>query len=781
MPADLKKSSFSLFPKLDSFDLFSIALWLGILVPAVQLPGSATFSFLRAVFFVVWVSLFALFVAYRINIEKRVLFTSSRPSNWYMLAVAGSILLSLIFSASRADSLYGYDLTFYSSALIGVSLVSFYFLLRTAGFSLEFGVSRVLATLPASLVILDLVQILLYTVLKQFPTLLEQVAGNYSLYFTFLKGNAGFYGNILQALFLHIFAITVLSWQVGGELIRNTVRTTYSYIRFGFFAVLAVALSYLLFVTLSGVGLAVVLSSLLAVGAAFAISKSAHVKKFAAIFSAVFVVAFILGGIWWKLGVVGEQKTVSLSYAESRIVVQQSFQGSGVPIWRHLVGFGQGTFPYLYTKYRSITAAKTFTNDTFFFKPATFIGELYVEQGLLGVVTMLLIVGSAFLAVIRATTKTSLIPESVLLVSSSVLFMVLPSSLALLVVLFAVLASLFDKVETLPESLPTVKAIDVKETSYTNRSVSKVGHVALGAATIYAGFMIFAMIPPFMTMLGYARSVQRFALAREQAGKSTTEALATYESAYDYSTLYKQYCTECPQLSYVSLSTLLGINELFGNLTSEQKASSQELHRIKNLLMQSSTELLGKNSLRYDYWLAVAQAYRTLGTDDESTVLYTLAVQSARNIVGSSQSMGINQYSADSLYLYIDLLMRVGNDVATNTTIKEKLAVLVQLVGTPIQVQFVQGIVLARDAKYDDAIKLFEGIKTEVQSSATLSEAGKKQLIELADKRIEEVKKLKSTAGSNSAQTTVTVTPTPTSTIAPTAKPSVSTTPSSTP
>jgi hypothetical protein len=289
------------------------------------------------------------------------------------------------------------------------------------------------------------------------------------------------------------------------------------------------------------------------------------------------------------------------------------------------------------------------------------------------------------------------------------------------------------------------------------------------------------MISPLMAMTGYTRSVQRFAAARIRTSDSVTETFGTYKSAYDTAGKYKQYCLDCSQLSYVSLSSLLGINDLFANLTTEQKKTSLDVQQIKNALFQTTNELLSENSLRYDYWLAAAQAYRSLAADDDSSVLYMNALQSVFNIVGTDKVVGINQYSADALYLFIDLQMRAGNDSATNTKIKEKLAILVQLVGTPFQVQFVQGIVLARDAKYDEAIKLFEGIKTEVQASTTLTEVGKKQLIDLADKRIEEVKKLKSSQGSNTVQTTVTVTPTPTASLVPTAKPTATVTPSSTP
>jgi len=284
-----------------------------------------------------------------------------------------------------------------------------------------------------------------------------------------------------------------------------------------------------------------------------------------------------------------------------------------------------------------------------------------------------------------------------------------------------------------------------------------------------------------MTMVGYIRSVNRYSAARIEARTNSSTALVTYQRAYDVANYYKSYCSDCPQLSYVSLSTVLGIHDLFASLTPEQRKASQELFRVRNFMMQSVTEVLGRNSLRYDYWLATAQAYRAIATEEESTVLYMLAVQSLQNIVGGEQQRGINQYSVDALYLYIDLLMRTGNDTATNTLVSQKLATLVQLVGTPVQVQFIQGIMLARTAKYDEAIKVFEGIKAEVEQTASLTPEGKKQILDLADKRIEDVKKLQSSQKTSSpVKTTVNVTPTPTASTTVSAQPTITSSPTPT-
>ena len=193
--------------------------------------------------------------------------------------------------------------------------------------------------------------------------------------------------------------------------------------------------------------------------------------------------------------------------------------------------------------------------------------------------------------------------------------------------------------------------------------------------------------------------------------------------------------------------------------------------------MQSATGLIGTNSTRYDYWLTVSQAYRGISDDENSTTLGTLAIQAARN------SLSVDQYSVDALSEYIDMLLRLGNDTSINTEIKTRLGTLKSLVGTPYQVQFIEGVMLAREANYDGAIKAFEAIKKEAADSTSLSNDDKKTIITAAEQRISDVKKLQAEATKNPPKVTTTpivkitpsVTATPKVTSTPTAVPTTTT------
>ncbi len=759
-----KKKPLSIqIPRLDSFDVFSLLLWFGVLIPAVQLPSSATYTFARSLFLVVWVALFAVYVAYRIFAEKRMVFYSATTANTLIAALGGVFVLSYILSASPIDSLFGYDLSFSSSFLVLFSVVVMYFVLKLAGLSLELAVSRILSVLPVALVVIDFLSLASYLL----PTsVYDKLLGSYSQYFTFLTASpAGLLGGAQQATIIHIIALVIAAWQFSMVYKKGAELTVEIYRRGIVGLFLAITTSYVFFLTFTPILLTIVVFVVVAaiIASLVMTQKSSQIKMFGTVLAIVMAFATLLGGIWWKAGIIGDAKSIAISAESSNSIIQQSFLNSSTPMWRQLVGFGVGTFPYLYMQYRPIASAQQYGNDTFFFKPNTFVSELFLEHGALGVLVFAALVVTLIMAFKNASSKSSLLPEvSVILISIGAL-LVGPSSLAVLVILFVAIAAFFDKVEALPELLPSVRAVDIKESTYTNKSSSMAGNILFGAAVLYAVVMFTTLVTPSMTMVGYAKAIQRYAVARQQVTKKDTAALQTYSDAYSLSSAYRRYCKDCAQLSYLSLSTLLGTSDLYNGLTEEQRNTSQELRQVRNMMLQSVTDLLSKNSVRYDYWLTVSQAYRGIADDEKSTSLYTLAVQSVRN------ALAVNQYSIDANYLYVDVLLRLGNDAQINNEIKSKLAILKQLVGTPFQIQFIDGIMLAREQNYDGAIKAFEAIKKEAADSQSMTTDEKKQITSLADKRIEEVNKLKQSstqtkppAATKTVTPTVTVTPTPT-------------------
>lgn len=725
-------------PKLDSFDLFSILLWVGILIPAVQLPSASTFTFLRSIFLVVWVAFFATYVAYRIYSEKKIFFYSATASNSIVAAIGGIFLLSYILSASKIDSLFGYDLSFSSSFLTLISLVVLFFVLKLAGLSLEFAVSRVLSVLPTSLVLLDVLSLFAFLLPS---SVYERVLGGYAQYFTFLMNSpAALLGNDQQTFILHIVALVIAVWQFASIYKKGSALTV-GIFRRGVVAVsLTIFSSYLFFVTfVFSTTTLIVYGITVAILATLIFSdKSSQVKIFGAVLGILVIFGVILGGLWWKAGIIGDSKTLSISASDSTVIIQQSFLNTTTPMWRQLTGFGVGTFPYLYMQYRPLTSAQMYGNDTYFFKPSSFVTELFVEHGAFGVLLFAALIISLIVAYKKATSKTSLIPELFVIVLISAVLLTSPSSLSILVIFFVALAAYFDKVEVLPELLPSVRAVDV--TTYTIKSNSVIGQLLFILSIAYLAFIVITLVTPTMTMIGYSKAVQRYSVARLQVSKKDTGAIQTYSNAFATASNYRQYCKDCAQLSYLSLSTLLGTSELYAGLTEEQRNASQELRQVRNMILQSITDLLGKNSVRYDYWLSVSQAYRGIADDEKSSSFYTLAVQSVRN------ALSVNPYSIDANYLYINILLRLGNDAEINTEIKSKLSVLKKLVGTPYQIQFVDGVMLAREQNYDGSVKAFEAIKQDAADSKTLTTDEKKQIISLAERRIEEVKKLKETA-----------------------------------
>ena len=758
-----KKALTITLPKLDSFDLFALLLWFGILIPAVQLPSSATYTFARSVFFIIWVALFSLFVGIRIIKEKRLFFYSAGVVNYLMLGLGVSFIVSFLLSASRLDSLFGYDLSFGSSFLVSISLVVMYFLLKLAGLSLEYAVSRLLSVFPFALVVIDLLQVLLLALSKWVlrDGSLNTVLGNYGQYFSFLTSNIlGLSGNVHQALVLHLVAVVIIAWQISVAYTRETKESSSLYRRIVAGILLGIATSYLFALTLSLASVSVLTVTTVAVLAVYVFGTNNQLKKFGYIYGALLVLMLLIVGVWWKIGLIGEAKQVTITSSESSTIIQKSYQDTGIPMWRQLVGFGTGTFPYLYMKYRGIESSQKYGNATYFFKPANFVGELFIENGLLSLLMFSAVIGAVAVAYKKASLKKALGLEVTLMVLLITTLLTAPSSLPILVLLFVIFASFFDKVETLPEILPSIRAVDIKESTYTNKSVSRVGVVLLIASILYAAAMLLVLITSTMTMVGYARSLQRFAVAQSQVSDKPADALKSFSDSYSMATSYRKYCKECSQLSYLSLSALSGTNDLYGRLTEEQQANSTELRQIRNLLLQASTELLGTSTIRYDYWLAVSQSFQTIANAEKSTYFYTQTLLSIRN------SLAVNPYSVEANYLYVDTLLRLGNDAETNKLIYERLAIIKSLVGTPYQIQFLDSIMLAREKKYDDAIAAFEQIKKEVSKATNLSADEVRQLSSLADARAAEVKKLKETPVTTPTTTVrPSITPTPSATL----------------
>ena len=195
---------------------------------------------------------------------------------------------------------------------------------------------------------------------------------------------------------------------------------------------------------------------------------------------------------------------------------------------------------------------------TFFFKPASFVTELFVENGLLGVLIFVTLIVAVILAHKKASSKTSLIPELSVIIAMFGVLMVTSSSLPVLVMLFVALAAYFDKTEALPELLPSIKAIDLKESTYTNKSVSRGADILLGVTIVYALVSVGLLVSPTMTMVGYTKALQRYSVARQQVANKDSKALTTYSDAYSVASSYQKYCKQCTQLKYLSLTTLLG-------------------------------------------------------------------------------------------------------------------------------------------------------------------------------------------------------------------------------
>jgi hypothetical protein len=709
------------------------------------------------------VTSFAVYLAFKILREKRIIFFSASWGNYAVLLLTLATAISLAFSASRIDSLFGYDLSFASSSIIIFAAILLYFVLKLAGLSLEVAVSRVLSVLPLTLLLINFTSLFLYVLPVE---VLERLLGNYSAYFShFSTAPFSLLGNTQQALFIHVIAVVVALFQLAaaqkkgksakGELIKRGILSI----------TLGIVLSYLIYTTFSFslFGTAVYVAALL-IALFTAYSFSQKEGKFMLVLFVGAMVAIAASGIIWnKAGVIGQFATPVLPIAESSSIITQSFLNGSTPMWRQLTGFGVSTFPYLYMQYRSVDAAKAFGNTTFFFRPNEFITELFVEQGALAVIAFVVLIFVTVKAFIKASAKKQLLLEVTLLLFIVAFLGTSPSSLLVLATLFIVLASFFDKVESQPEMLPAIHALDIKESFYTNRTISRGNQALLAAAVVLFIVTSAVLAKPTATMISYVRAAQRLNVSAQENSKENNTAVSskTLISAYTIALSAKNTCNECSQLNNLKLNSLLSLYAYYDGLTGKDRENSNELRQVKNMLLQSVTDLTAQNPARYDYWLSIAQAYKLVATDEKASSFYVLSVQSLKN------SLKLNQYSIDASLLYIETLLSIGNDNEINTEIATQVSILKSIVGSPIQVQYYEGILLARAQKYTEAIATFEGIKKEVEATSQFTVEQKAAYIKLIDAAITDITK------AEVENKKPAVTPTPSVTVTPSVTPTV--------
>jgi hypothetical protein len=271
---------------------------------------------------------------------------------------------------------------------------------------------------------------------------------------------------------------------------------------------------------------------------------------------------------------------------------------------------------------------------------------------------------------------------------------------------------------------------------------------------------------PFVGQIAYTRATQRYSAASYEQSKKDDNSSKTLINSYNAAALYSGTCSNCHSLYALKLNSMLTLHSYYDNLGEKERAESAELRQVKNMLLQSATDLLAKNPTRYDHWVTLAQSYRIFATEEKSTSFYILTIQSLKN------ALSLNPYSIDANYLYIDTLLAAGNNADLNTEIRAKVATLKEIVGSPLQVRFYDGILAARNRDYVTAIKLFEQIKGDIEKSTTINADQKASMQKLVDTSIEDIKKAQE-------QSSVTPVPSPSAiTKAPT--PSVTTTPSAT-
>jgi len=757
-------------PKFDYFDIFSLSLWFVLLVPAIQLPSSATYTFPRAIFFLLWVVAFALYFAIKVYKEKRLLFYSLSIGNIAIALFGLSTIISLIFSASRVDSLFGYDLSFSSSSIVLLAIIATYFFLKTAGLSLELAISRIFSVLPTLLLVLDIVAVAMYVVPLEVYT---KVFGNYTYLFNFvIQSPFAILGIPTQVLFIHAIALIVVLFQLLPSKIKTDKFDSYRRI------ITAVALllpfSYLFYNTfqLSVISILTIIAGVVAISLLIFSVHGSNKKSLSIMFATFAIVMGLMGAIWNKAGIVGKQATPALPAQMTWSILEKR------PFIGQLIGLGSGTFPYKYLQHRPAEAAQYFGDSTYFFKPGDYFSELYNDHGIIGVLTLVFILFAVVQSYIKASTKKHVTLELTLMVVTLLALLNGASSILTIIVFFIILASYFDKIESLPEMLHEIRAVDVKESLYTNRTVSRGSALFLGITALLALAVVSFIIPPIRTMAAYTRAAERVAMASRQIESKTGNP---YETLNNGILILKNVkaCDQCSQIKYEQLSILLLQHSIVDSYTDEQKKSIESQFRaVKNQLLNATNALNMTNSTRYDYFIATAKAYKKFAVEEKSTSFYWLTLQNLK------AALLLNQYSVDASYSYIDTLLSVGTDAEISTT----LATIKQIVGSPVQVQFYEGVLLARNQKFAEAITIFETMKKDALANTALTEDQRKQIVTLAETSIVDIKKAQTDVAKTPTTTpvitptpTVTATPKPTATVTPKPTTTVSTTPTATP
>lgn len=738
-------------PELDYFDIFSILIWLTLLIPAVQLPNNSSFTFLRSIILIFLILSFTLFIAIKTVKEKRMYFYSATPGNISMLVFAASIVLSLIFSASFIDSLFGYDFSFASSTLVLLALLLLYFTLKVAGLSLEVSISRVFSALPLTIIIASFVSLFAYFLPE---SAYYSVLGNYATYFTFAKSAPfALLGSSSATVLLSVIALVVASHQITSTF-KLPLKVNFDFVRkFTTLVLLSILLSFTIYTSFVSTQLFSLWNFVIfiIVGITLLYSylqhKTKQTTRTLAIFASAIVLTFSLGLLWGKVGFIGALPSLSISQSESTEVLKQAFLNRQIPLFREFVGFGSGTYPYLYLQYRSLDAAKSYGNQTFFFKPATFIEEFFTETGLIGVISLLSLFIIVIYSYVKASNRKSLLLEfNILLIMLASIF-IAPSSLASITVLILALAAFFDKYESLPEQLPAIRAFEIKETLYTNRSISRTGLFFIVFSVIASALLILSVIPAMQTIILNTKAQSRLIIGQTEAAKSVEVGAKTLQSSFEIANRPILLCSSCTTLSPLRLNSLIALESIYKTLPEDKQKESVELQQIYNLILAESSSLFSNTSARYDHWLLLSQAYRLLAEQEKSSTFYTMSLQSVKNALVN------NPLSIEANYVYIDTLMTIGNTNEINTEIAGRIQLLKQLVGTPIQLQLTEAILYARIQQFSTALDILEKIKTETESLTSFTEEQKKQVIDIVNARIAEIKKAEQEANSKPQQT----------------------------
>jgi len=723
--------------KIDILDVFSILLWLSLLIPGVRLPFDASFNFPRTIFYLIWLAAFFIYVTYKIRLEKRIVFVSSASlGNRSVLFMGIAFILSFIFSLSKIDSLFGYNLSFSSSAIFLISLPLLYALLRMAGLSLEIQVSRILSALPFSLLLADIISILLFLLPVSFY---NTVFGALGVHFTYLTLSPfALLGVLSQSSMVHILALAILFFQLGRTKIVKNISLNKKILRLVNVLVLTVSGSYLFFQTtefhIRNIGIYIVLLIILFV-VGFTQKNATVRKNYLLSLLVVVFIYLLLGLVWNKIGSLGQVVVNGLTPADMSFLIEESFLRNGFSLTNVLTGFGLGVFPYKYIQFRDFSMA---SKVGFLYEPSSMFVGIMFSQGLIGITAMLVSLFAVLKTFIKTGSRSIVSSEFALLAILFLLMLIMPTSLLIYVVLFVALASYFDKIDSMPKALQQIKAISIKESLYTNRSVNRTSDVLFRVSIAFAMLVVIALSIPLMTILGYVRASSRYSVAQVYQSKNDLDkAESSFADARQLAFRYKKYCTECAQLDYLAVSSSMSMNNLYASMTKEERDNSAKYQSNRLLSVMLANRLTTLNPQMADYWLLSSKILGEIALEGNNPLMTRLAITSVEN------AKGLDKYSITAYYTHIDLLMSLGNTPQINSEIGNSLRNLQSLVGYPLKVQILTGVLEARNNNFESSVNIFESIKKGVTESKSYSEEEKKSIIEIVNQNLENVKSLK--------------------------------------